>query len=360
MRNGMPIILGAGRVIQDRRALDRCGDECRSLGKKALIVSSKTPWAKFSGRLLASLERNGLQSAFHLFEGYCSDSNTGRIAALIQETGSDFVIVMGGGRCLDAGKWAAEKAGVRCVTVPTSAATCAAYVTLCVMYDDTGSTIGSVFTSHENAAVIIDTEILTRECPDRMLASGIADSLAKFPELDFSMVYATDWEKSVLPRMGLEVAKTTEAIYYEKGLKAITDARNGQATSDLEDVAATNIILTGLISSLASGGKQLAIAHSLYDCVCTLFKAQRAAFLHGEIVACGIQVQMGVNQYPEPLIRKMVQFLKELGMPLKLGEMGIDTTRENMDAISGYILTTMEINDPDIRSRILENLDRLV
>lgn len=360
MRNGSPVMLGSGRYIQCPGAIHQLGREALYFGRKALVVTGRTPWEKFGEAISDSLKKHGIDFQVHHFSGYCSESNTVSIRDEAKEYGADLIIGIGGGKCLDTAKWSANLTGIRCITVPTSAATCAAYVTLCVMYDDTGSTIRSVFTEQEVAAVIVDTEIIARDCPPRMFASGIADALAKYPEVDFSMLYSTDWEKSVLPALALETAKFNTRKYFTSGLQALEDVKNGQATPVMEDILCTNIVLTGMVSALASGGKQLAIAHSFYDCVCTLFKPQRAKHLHGEIVSCGIPVQMGTNGYSEEQIKETVDFLKALGTPTKLGDLGIEATDENLEKIYGYVFSNMGISDLDMQARIKENFGRII
>lgn len=49
------------------------------------------------------------------------------------------VVGIGGGKVLDAAKLVAERAQVPVVTIPTSAATCAAWTALSNVYDDTGA-----------------------------------------------------------------------------------------------------------------------------------------------------------------------------------------------------------------------------
>lgn len=359
MRNGSPVMLGSGRYIQCPGAIHQIGKEATYFGHKVLIVAGKTPWGKFGEAVSESLQNYGINFQVHPFKGYCSESNVSAIKAEAVKYGAELIIGIGGGKCLDTAKWTANLLGVRCITIPTSAATCAAYVTLCVMYDDTGSTICSVFTDQEVAAVIVDTEIIAKNCPLRMFASGIADALAKFPEVDFSMIYSTDWEKSVLPSLALNISKFNTQKYFTSGLEALEDVRNGKASAVMEDILCTNIALTGMVSALASGGKQLAIAHSFYDCVCTLFKPQRAKSLHGEIVSCGIAVQMGTNGYPEEQIKETVDFLKLIGTPTKLSDLGIEDSEENLESIFNYIFSNMGISDFDMQEKIRENFNRV-
>jgi len=70
------------------------------------------------------------------------------------------------------------------------------------------------------------------------------------------------------------------------------------------------IALTGTVSSLMSGGRQLAISHALYDAVCKHFKEQQRSFLHGEIVSAGIALQLHVNGVAPAQIEKTAPISK--------------------------------------------------
>jgi len=359
MRNNTPILLGAGDFVQGPGVLHELGRIVQKYGTHALIVAGKTPWKKVGSVTANSLQAAGVGFELHEFSGYCSDTTTDEVARKAKAMSADVIVGIGGGKCLDTAKWGSEKAKLRVVTVPTSVATCAAYVSLCVLYDDTGSTIKSVFTEREVGAVVLDTELIATNCPSRMFASGIADALAKEPELYFSIRYSSDWEKSVLPDIGFEIASFNTRRYFSQGESALNAVKSNTLTMDVEDIACANIALTGMVSCLASGGKQLAIAHSIYDCITTHFKPQRAAFLHGEIVSCGIQVQMAVNGYGEDRIAEMVTFLKQIGTPTSLRDIGVEPTDGNLRIILEYVFQNMGIIDSHLKDLIEKQIERI-
>ncbi len=359
MRNNAPILLGAGDFIQGPGVLDTAGSAVRSYGSNALIVAGKTAWDKTGKRVSRSLAQAGVLYQVHEFNGYCSDYQTDLVAEKAKGMNADVVIGIGGGKCLDTAKWGSDKAGLRVVTIPTSVATCAAYVSLCVLYDDTGTTLKSVFTRREVGAVILDTQFIASDSPVRSFASGIADALAKEPELYFSIRFSSDWEKSVLPDLGYDIACFNTKRFFAQGLKALEEVRAGACTETVEDIANTNVVLTGMVSCLASGGKQLAIAHSIYDCVCKHFKPQRARFLHGEIVSCGIAVQMAVNGEPQEKIEEILSFLRAIGTPTKLSDIDIDPTEQNLAVILNYVFSNMGIEDEQVKELIRTHIRRI-
>jgi glycerol dehydrogenase len=359
VRNGNPVLLGSGRYIQGPGEINNIGREALFFGNRALIVADEIPWEITKTRVASSLKASGVAYRVFNFSGYCSETSTRTIATIAKEFDAQLVVGIGGGRCMDAAKWGAQAAGVRCITIPTSAATCAAYVSLCVIYDDAGSVEGVVFTDQEVGGTVVDTAIIASECPPRYLASGIADALAKEPELFFSSLHAQNWERSVLPSIGSVISEFNTENYFKKGLKALEDVAQQTVTDDLEDVVCLNIMLTGLISCFASGGKQLAIAHSMYDCITRYFKPQRAKYLHGEIVSCGLAVQAGVNGYSEDTISNLLDYLRKLGTPTCLQDIEIEPTEENVNILLDYVFTNMSIDDKGIRENIRKNIERI-
>lgn len=70
------------------------------------------------------------------------------------------------------------------------------------------------------------------------------------------------------------------------------------------------IITTGLISGIARGRYQSAIAHAVYEAIRTCYTAQSRPWLHGEVVAVGLILQaryLGQEDMAEELLRLMKQ-----------------------------------------------------
>ncbi len=356
MRNGAPLVLGAGRYVQGPGLLATIAKEVSYLGTKAVILAEELPWDTFKDTITSSLEDASIPYIVFPFSGYCSDSVTSKLAEAVKQEAADLVIGVGGGKAMDAAKWGAYQAGVQVLNVPTTVTTCAASVTLCVLYDDDGAMNRVEFTDRAVGCVLIDTDLIVNQCPARHFAAGIADALAKEPEMYFSERFAQNWEDSVLPTAGALVSQFTASEYFSYGLQALEDLKAGKVTDAVDDVVALNVVMTGLVSSFASGGKQLALAHSLYDCTTILFKPQRAKYLHGEIVSCGIPIQLAVNGYDEQRIKSVIEFLKKLGTPTKLSDIEIKPTEENIETILNYMFTTMDIRDTAMQDRIREGI----
>ena len=360
MRNGNPY-LGGGRYIQSEKAAGLLGLELKRHGaKRAFILGGRTALSIASPRFEAGVRAEGIDFFVEEFQGHCTLKKCAELREKAERYGADMIVGVGGGKALDTAKLVADDMGLGVITVPTSAATCAAFAVLSVVYSDEGDVLYSLFHDREVQSVLVDTDIIARQCPPRMFASGVADALAKYPEIAFSMDFATDWEKTVLPSTALALSKHNWDLFLGRGKKALDDIAAKTVSVDAEDVLCAAVALTGTVSSLVSGGRQLAVAHSFYDSVCKNFKAQQKKFLHGEIVSAGIPLQMLVNGMDAAQIEKVVAFLRSIGTPVSLRDLDIEPSAANVDAIFTYIKTTMNLGEAWMIERLRDGLEGLL
>jgi glycerol dehydrogenase len=357
LRSGDAIQLGAGRYIQNKNALELIGKEVLQLGKRAYIIGGKTAFEVSFDKIQESIEREKIDYKVHVFKGYCSMNQINALSEEAKAFGADVIIGVGGGKAIDTAKGVANVLNKKIVTVPTSAATCASYAILSVLYSDDGNVLSNMYHNNEINAVIVDTDLLINNCPARMLASGIGDAMAKYPEINFSLLFAPNWEKSVLPEMASEIAKHNWDEYIRIGNKAIDDLTNKTNSPEVENIICMNIALTGLSSSLTSGGKQLAIAHSFYDAVCLYFKKQQSEFFHGELVSMGLIIQMKVNGSSSDDIENYKKFIKSINLPISLKDIGLDASPENIQLLYQGIIDDMHISDAEIKSKLWDSMN---
>lgn len=359
LRNGSPIELG-GRYIQNSNALEIVGKEVKTLGKKAFIIGGQTALEVSFDTIKKSLDYEDIIYKVHVFKGFCSMTQINHLGEEATKFGADVIIGIGGGRALDTAKGVAHIIDKRIVTVPTTAAQCASYAIMSVIYSDDGESLSNMHHDHEIDAIIVDTNIITQKCPARMLASGIGDSMAKYPEIAFSIKFCSDLEKSILPTIAMNIAKFNWDVNMLKGKKTVDDVKKKLNSKEVEDIICANIALTGMTSSLTSGGKQLAIAHSFYDSICMYFKEQQTKFLHGELVALGVSLQMKVNGCSDDEIKQYKNFSQSLGLPITLKDIQLDASEKNLTCIHKYIVNTMGLDDKKMHALIWNSMNSIV
>jgi glycerol dehydrogenase len=359
MRGGKPY-LGTGRYIQQEGAAETLGAEIRRCGsRKAFILGGRTALSVALPRIEPGLKDEGIEYSVREFAGHCTSERCALHRGQAETAGAGIIVGVGGGKVLDTAKCVAEEMNLRAITVPTSAATCSACACMSVMYAEDGDILANSFQYREPQTVLVDMDIIARRCPPRMLASGIADAAAKYPEIAFNLDPSWDWEKSALSFAALRMAEFTWEVFAQRGAHAVGDVRAASNSLDVEDCVSAAVVLTGTVSSLMSGGRQLAIAHALYDAVCKHYKEQQRRFLHGEIVSAGIPLQLYVNGATPDQIDDTRAFLRAVGTPTTLKDLSIDRGSADVDLIFSHICRNAELQDVRLKDRLRQGLEAI-
>ena len=93
-----------------------------------------------------------------------------------------------------------------------------------------------------------------------------------------------------------------------------------------------SIAATGVISGMARGSNQCAIAHKIYDLSRALFPQELKNALHGEIVAIGLLAQLYYNGRADE-VEAFAADMRSHGLPITLSESGVDTAKESNRAL---------------------------
>jgi glycerol dehydrogenase len=315
--SGTVQIFGApGRYIQGVGAIDRLGEHIKPLGGNVLVVGGRTGISETREGREKSFQRYGIRHVDEPFRGETSDGEIERLARIANMNGCDVILASGGGKVIDAVKAAAELLGLPAVIVPTIASNDAPCSALSVVHNEDGSFNRLVPLKNSPALVLVDTGIIARS-PVRQLVSGMGDALATWFEADAC-------EKSgALNNFGGRVSISSMALarlcldtLLEHGRDAKRSCEMQRVTPALEKVVEANILLSGL--GFESGG--VAVAHALSESFSQV-PAMRG-FTHGEMVAFGLLVHIVLAGRPEEMVRAIVCFCADVGLPVTLAQLG--------------------------------------
>ena len=316
MFEGKHIQVGAGRYIQCHGALKRAGEEMVFFGKKAyLLYGDDVVKGKTSQVLEESLRESGITFQSEIFEGPSTEKSFGEVAARVRESGAEIVAGIGGGRIIDIAKAAGDMADASIFTIPTSAATCAAYAVLYVVYGEDGNVDHSGFLNHEISGVIVDMDLVVNDCPRRYFVSGIVDAMAKKPEFSFTMAHLKDEGMIATSEIATKIADFTYSKYMRDTRQALKDFDDGKDSMLIDDMVNMNIMLTGMVSDLSTGGKQLA-----------------------------------VNGRPEAEIEELKAFLREVGIPVSIREAGVP--QDGLEELITYVHRVTIPDDMELLEQI--------
>lgn len=359
MRNGTLIQLCAGRYYQGSGVLSHLGEDAALLGTRMLLVADRQVWPQVSQPITRVLEQHGLSWQVFLFSGFCCPANYQAAQAAGQALQAQAVIGVGGGSALDAAKIAADRLGVRCITVPTSAATCAASAWLAVEYTDQGAFVGNYWAAFPPFAVVADLDILLGHCPPRYHIIGFVDAMAKYPEISYNILHSGQWEQNAFSHSARLLASSTYNLLLTSSAQVYDLLQAGQSSPLAEDCLCAALQLTGLISAMACGGKQAAVSHSLYSYFCTCHPEIRARFLHGELVGASLVYQLAVNGASEEEQAHLEAFLRQFSLPACLADLGLADSPQEQEALFTFLAGSMPVTDARELERLQSKADLL-
>ncbi|SBO42898.1 iron-containing alcohol dehydrogenase [Cyanobium sp. NIES-981] len=301
-----------------RKAVPRIAALCR----RPLLLGRGEGTAPLRQQLAHDLQRAGLDLRHERLHWDCCETDLQRLSAGLNASSGppavDAVIACGGGKVLDAGKLLAERHGLSCITVPSSAATCAGWTALANLYSPEGAFLQDVELRRCPELLVFD-HALVRTAPPRTLASGIADALAKWYEASVSSGGSSDG----LIQQAVQMARVLRD-------QLLLDAETALADPSSEAwvrVAEACALSAGLIGGLGGARCRTVAAHAVHNGLTQLAASHGA--LHGEKVGFGILVQLrleqvlGQNQLAAQARRQLLPLFERLGLPRTLNDLGL-------------------------------------
>ncbi len=269
-------------------------------------------------QLSADLSAHGLAVHSGELAHDCCEPDLERLSRQITAAGCDAVLAAGGGKVLDAGKLLAHRHGLPCITVPTSAATCAGWTALANIYSAEGAFEGDVGLDRCPELLVFDHQ-LVRQAPAHTLASGIADAMAKWYEASVSSGASRDG----LVQQAVQMAR----VLRDQLLLDSREAIHNPGSEAWVRVAEACGLTAGLIGGIGGARCRTVAAHAVHNGL-TQLQASHGR-LHGEKVGFGILVQLrleeviGGNRLAGQARRQLLPFFQELGLPVSLEDLGL-------------------------------------
>lgn len=323
-----PRVLAAPyRYIQGKGTLDFLGRYLAGVpSRRPLVLITEGGRRRLGQRVDTSLDREEIQERLEIFRGECSTEEVERIVAAVRESGNaaDCVVAIGGGKCIDAGKSVAFRLEVPVVICPTIASTDAPCSAVSIMYTPEGIGKGPEFFPANPALVVVDTGIIVT-APLRHFVAGMGDALSTLYEA--RTCFRNPEGRSVIgARMtiaALAIAELCGETVLEFGKRAIESFERGAIDDPVERVIEANTLLSGI--GFESCG--LAAAHA-YAAGLTVIPVLHRDFLHGELVGMGLVAHLLLEDNPKEA-RKAARFLAEVGLPVCLEQLQLDSNRDS-------------------------------
>ena len=315
------VFTSPGKYIQGPGVLAKVGRYLSTLNlKSAGVLASKRGHRSEAPVVVAGLEDNEIANTPTIFGGECSLEEIEARASELKSSQLDCLIILGGGKCVDAGKCIAHRLEVPAIVIPTLASNDAPCSALSVVYAPSGVFEGVVeFFPSNPAMVIVDTEIVAK-APERFLVAGMGDAMATWYEAKVCVnnPEAVNMLGSRPTLAACAMGEICAHTLYADSLAAVESIHSGQTSESLERVVEANTLLSGL--GFESGG--LAAAHAVAQAYTNLPVVEEN-YLHGEMVAMGLLTQLALEQ-DEAEAKRATEYFASVGLPIHYGQLSLD------------------------------------
>ncbi|MEZ2237729.1 iron-containing alcohol dehydrogenase family protein [Microcoleus sp.] len=312
-------------VLRGQNALARSREAIARLGKRPLIVGGSNSQAAAKPYLQPILQGAGagtgappLQFAEIAYGKDCSEMSLANLREAADTHKADFIIGVGGGKALDAAKLLAYQCQIPIATIPTSAATCAAWTALSNIYSEQGAFQYDVTLARCPDLLILDYDLI-QTAPQRTLVAGIGDAIAKWYEASVSSGHS---EQTMIVS-AVQQARILRDILFQKSAIALQEP----GSETWQEVTDAVVLLAGVIGGIGGAQCRTVAAHAVHNGLTHLLASHGT--LHGEKVAYGILVQLRLeemlqnNQLAATARQQLLKFYGEIGLPQTLDSLGL-------------------------------------
>jgi glycerol dehydrogenase-like iron-containing ADH family enzyme len=327
------LAVAPARIIRGSQVLAATVDDIARLGKRPLIIGGKQTLTTTEKFLHPLTKTKALQVEQAYYSPDCSEASLLSLRKAASEHKADVIIGVGGGKALDTAKLVAYQLDLPVVTIPTSAATCAAWTALSNVYSDDGAFMYDVGLSRCPDLLILDYD-LVQTAPQRTLVAGIGDAIAKWYEASVSSGHS---EQSTIIA-AVQQARVLRDILLLKSAAALNEP-GGTAWREVVDAS---VLLAGVIGGLGGAQCRTVAAHAVHNGLTHLGGHHS---IHGEKVAFGILVQLRLeemiqgNQLASSARQQLLKFYSEIGLPRTLDDLGLgDVTIKQLQLAAGVAL----------------------
>lgn len=276
------------------------------LGKRALLLASRTTYAVAGGQVARSLSSAGYEVSEERVEEPTM-REVKRAAGAAQKTKAEFLIGVGGGSVIDIAKLAAFNLGLPFISVPTAAS-----------HDGITSGRASIRDGGDSfskeakppVAIVADTDVIAK-APFRLLAAGCGDILSNFTAV-------LDWQLAQRLR-GEEYSSFAAALSRTSGELVLENA--DLIKPGLEDSAwlvVKSLITSGVAMSVAGSSRPASGSEHLFSHV--LDRVAPGKAMHGEQCGVGTIMMMYLHGGDWEAVRDA---LRRIGAPTTAKELSI-------------------------------------
>ncbi len=305
------------KVLRGEQLLEQAGKAIAHLGKRPLIVGGDRTLKATLPRLQPVLAAQQLEAITASYGADCSEAGLATMREAVKTHQADLIIGVGGGKALDAAKLLAYQCHLPVVTIPTSAATCAAWTALSNVYSEQGAFLYDVSLENCPDLLLLDYDLIAT-APAYTLVAGIGDAIAKWYEASVS----SGNSEQTLIVSAVQQARVLRDILFQKSAAAL----QFPGSAVWKEIVDATVLLAGVIGGLGGAECRTVAAHAVHN---GLTHLPVHSSIHGEKVAYGILVQLRLeemvqgNQLAATSRQQLLKFYEDIGLPQKLSDLGL-------------------------------------
>lgn len=322
MTKSVKSVTSPKKFVVGKNLLEDLSTYTKTYGDHAYVICDEFILDRATKEAGKSFNDVGQKSEFTKFNYQITQQEIERHCDAVRKAGANVIVGIGGGKTLDTAKSVAYYEHLPVVIFPTIASTDAPCTALSVIYNEDGSFDRYLFLPTNPDVVIADTNILAA-APTRFFVAGIGDALATYFEARACYRKNGDNLVNLKPSLaGLGIAKMCYDTILENGLQAKLAVDKGLSTPAVENTIEATIYLSGV--GAEAGG--LAAAHAIHNGMTAVPSLHHAQ--HGEKVVFGLLTQLVLENAPKEELETVINYIKEIGLPLTLKDLGLDEFRE--------------------------------
>jgi glycerol dehydrogenase-like iron-containing ADH family enzyme len=310
--------IAPAQVVRGFGAIEQVGDQIARLGSRPLMIGGDRSLDVVKSRFKSVFKSHSLSAAKASYGKDCSETTLADLKTAVADHQADLIIGVGGGKALDTAKLVAYQCNLPIVTIPTSAATCAAWTALSNVYSEQHAFLYDVALARCPDLLVLDYDLIAT-APQRTLVAGIGDAIAKWYEASVSSGHS---DKTLLIA-AVQQARVLRDILFQKSQAALLNPLG----SDWQEVVDASVLMAGVIGGIGGAQCRTVAAHAVHNGLTHLLESHHA--LHGEKVAFGILVQLRLEEMLQGNVlaassrQQLLKFYDEIGLPKTLADLGL-------------------------------------
>lgn len=322
------------RYFQGMGEMNRIKDHTLLFGRRVYMIIDVYFFDQLTQKFRSQYNESTDSLETDLFSGEITDSEIERVNQKVKSFKPEVVVGIGGGKTLDTIKVVANDLHLPVIIVPTTASTDAPCSAMSIIYKVDGTHHHERYFSKNPDIVLVDSEIICK-APIRYLLAGMGDAISTYIEARANAAAGNNNYVNLgngggyqPTKAAMALAKLCFEIIIECGVQAKKDAQDGICSDALENVIEANTLLSGVgFENTGCAG-----AHALNYAFANIPGGSK--LLHGEKVAFGVIVQLVAENKDHLELEKILRFYYDVGLPMTLEDLGINTTDEAAELIA--------------------------